>query len=86
MSYCVRLHPEEQHVVLAGTQDKKIQQWDLESGDMVQVREGGRVDRRRVRGRLERCRQAGRQVRAGRQLLAPCPALHPGPHHYTPRL
>lgn len=41
MSYCVRLHPEEQHVVLAGTQDKKIQQWDLETGDMVQV--GGRA-------------------------------------------
>lgn len=37
MSYCVRLHPEEQHIVLAGTQDKKIQQWDLNTGDMVQV-------------------------------------------------
>lgn len=36
MSYCVRLHPEEQHIVMAGTQDKKICQWDLESGDMVQ--------------------------------------------------
>ncbi|PRW45460.1 pre-mRNA-processing factor 17-like isoform X1 [Chlorella sorokiniana] len=37
MSYCVRLHPEEQHVVLAGTQEKKIMQWDLNTGDMVQV-------------------------------------------------
>lgn len=37
MSYCVRLHPEEQHIVLAGTQDKKIMQWDLNTGDMVQV-------------------------------------------------
>ncbi|EFN53026.1 hypothetical protein CHLNCDRAFT_32300 [Chlorella variabilis] len=36
MSYCVRLHPEEQHIVMAGTQDKKIQQWDLNTGDMVQ--------------------------------------------------
>ncbi len=26
-----------QHIVLAGTQDKKIQQWDLNTGDMVQV-------------------------------------------------
>ena len=42
MCFCVRLHPEEQHVVLAGTQDKKIMQWDLNTGDMVQVRGGGR--------------------------------------------
>lgn len=63
MSYCVRLHPEEQNVVLAGTQEKKIMQWDLDTGDMVQVggrgvegggrdRGGGEGGRGRERARL----------------------------------
>ena len=37
MCYCVRLHPEEQNVLMAGTQDKKILQWDMDSGELVQV-------------------------------------------------
>ncbi len=37
MCYCVRLKPDQQNVLMAGTQDKKILQWDLDSGDLVQV-------------------------------------------------
>jgi hypothetical protein len=37
MSYCVRLKPDQQNVLMAGTQDKKIVQWDMDSGDLVQV-------------------------------------------------
>lgn len=36
MCYTVRLHPEEQHVLMAGTQDKKILQWDMNTGELVQ--------------------------------------------------
>ena len=39
--YCVTLHPEKQNVLLAGASDKKIYQWDLDSGDVVQVRGRG---------------------------------------------
>jgi len=34
--YCVTLHPEKQSSLLAGANDKKIYQWDLDSGDLVQ--------------------------------------------------
>lgn len=37
MSYCVRLKPDQQNVLMAGTHDKKILQWDMDSGDLVQV-------------------------------------------------
>mmetsp|Transcript_18506 Transcript_18506/g.51945 ORF Transcript_18506/g.51945 Transcript_18506/m.51945 type:complete len:569 (-) Transcript_18506:353-2059(-) len=36
INYCVTLHPEKQNVLLAGASDKKIYQWDLDSGDIVQ--------------------------------------------------
>ena len=38
--YCATLNPDpaQEHVVLAGASDKKIYQFDLKSGDMVQVR------------------------------------------------
>eukprot|EP00983_Pelagomonas_calceolata_P101796 1158741-Pelagomonas_calceolata.AAC.7 len=39
INYCVTLHPEKQNVLLAGASDKKIYQWDLDSGDIVQVRQ-----------------------------------------------
>jgi hypothetical protein len=35
--YCVTLHPEKQSTLLAGCNDKKIYQWDMDSGDLVQV-------------------------------------------------
>lgn len=34
--YCVRFHPELQHVFLAGCADKKIIQWDTNTGDQTQ--------------------------------------------------
>ncbi len=37
MYYCVTLHPEKQNVLLAGANDKKIYQWDLDSGNLSQV-------------------------------------------------
>jgi hypothetical protein len=38
MSYCVRLHPDEdkQNVLLGGMANKKVMQWDMDTGDMVQ--------------------------------------------------
>ncbi|KAF5834400.1 WD40-repeat-containing domain protein [Dunaliella salina] len=38
INYCVTLHPEKQNVLLAGASDKKIYQWDLDSGDIVQIK------------------------------------------------
>ena len=38
MFYVAKFHPEQQNVMLAGCGDKKIYQWDMESGDLVQVR------------------------------------------------
>ncbi len=36
--YCVKLHPDDnkQNVLMAGCADKKIYQWDINSGDLVQ--------------------------------------------------
>lgn len=36
--YCVRLHPDgdKQDVLLAGCADKKVYQWDIRSGDLMQ--------------------------------------------------
>lgn len=36
MSYCVRFKPDQQNVLMAGTHDKKILQWDMDTGDLVQ--------------------------------------------------
>lgn len=38
LSYTVKLHPDDdkQNVLMAGTHDKKIMQWDMDSGDLVQ--------------------------------------------------
>jgi pre-mRNA-processing factor 17 len=38
MAYCVRLHPDQdkQNVLMAGMQNKKILQFDLDSGDIIQ--------------------------------------------------
>ena len=38
MFYVAKFHPEQQNVMLAGCGDKKIYQWDMDSGDLVQVR------------------------------------------------
>lgn len=38
VNYCVTLHPEKQNVLMTGASDKKIYQWDLDTGDVVQVR------------------------------------------------
>lgn len=37
MFYVAKFHPEQQNVMLAGCGDKKIYQWDMDSGDLVQV-------------------------------------------------
>lgn len=39
MFYCARFHPEDdkQNVILAGCADKKIHQWDSDTGDLEQV-------------------------------------------------
>mgnify|MGYP001111317362 CR=1 FL=1 len=42
MAYCVRFKPDQQNVLMAGTHDKKIMQWDMDTGDLVQASEGGR--------------------------------------------
>lgn len=36
--YCARFHPEQQNVVMAGCGDKKIYQFDADTGDVMQVR------------------------------------------------
>ena len=41
MFYVAKFHPEQQNVMLAGCGDKKIYQWDMDSGDLVQVRTAG---------------------------------------------
>ena len=43
LSYTVKLHPDDdkQNVLMAGTHDKKIMQWDMDSGDLVQARQRG---------------------------------------------
>lgn len=41
VNYCVTLHPEKQNVLLTGASDKKIYQWDIDSGEVVQVRGSG---------------------------------------------
>lgn len=40
MFYVAKFHPDEdkQDVLMAGCADKKIYQWDMRSGDLVQVR------------------------------------------------
>lgn len=40
MFYCATLHPDpaKQNVLLAGAADKRVYQFDLATGDMVQVR------------------------------------------------
>lgn len=39
MFYCATLHPDpaKQNIMLAGASDKKVYQFDLDTGDMVQV-------------------------------------------------
>ena len=37
MFYTAKFHPEKQTTVVAGCADKKIYQWDSETGDLVQV-------------------------------------------------
>ena len=41
--YCVTLHPsdDKQNVLMAGCSDKKIYQFDIDKGEVVQVRRGG---------------------------------------------
>ena len=41
MFYVAKFHPEQQNVMLAGCGDKKIYQWDMDSGDLVQVGTAG---------------------------------------------
>ena len=57
MSYCVRLKPDQQNVLMAGTADKKIVQWDMDTGDLVQVSSHGThciaVKAMCIRGRAE---------------------------------
>lgn len=40
MFYCATLHPDpaKQNILLAGASDKRVYQFDLDTGDMVQVR------------------------------------------------
>lgn len=40
MFYCATLHPDpaKQNILLAGASDKKVYQFDLDTGDMVQAR------------------------------------------------
>lgn len=33
---CVRLHPDKQHVLLAGLADRRVAQWDVSTGDLTQ--------------------------------------------------
>jgi len=39
---CARFHPDDdkQNVIMAGCGDKKVYQWDSDTGDLVQVRPG----------------------------------------------
>jgi pre-mRNA-processing factor 17 len=34
--FCVKIHPELPHILLAGCSDRRVLQWDLRSGEMVQ--------------------------------------------------
>ena len=45
MFYCAVFHPDDdkQNVVLAGCGDKKVYQWDADTGDLVQVGGAGAV-------------------------------------------
>ena len=45
MFYCSVLHPDpaKQNVLMAGCQDKKVYQWDMDTGDLVQARARVRV-------------------------------------------
>jgi WD40 repeat protein len=40
MFFCARFHPDDdkQNVIMGGCADKKIHQWDSDTGDLVQVR------------------------------------------------
>ena len=42
MFFVAKFHPDpdKQNVLMAGCQDKKVYQWDITSGDLVQVRPG----------------------------------------------
>lgn len=63
--HCVKLHPhpDKQNVLLAGLADRKIMQWDLNTGDMTQEYEQHLVRSRRSRPRLRTARAHATLVR-----------------------
>ena len=45
MFFVAKFHPDpaKQNVLMAGCQDKKVYQWDMDTGDLVQARLGALV-------------------------------------------